>query len=201
MLYFLLHDTERYQRRVSPALAASWRQRSFGSIIELAAEIKPTIAAFADQFCLTDDEQPFLTRLSSNQPFDRRLWRHLAGEVLLYAATDAPVIQSAEETLAALVTAEQRSIIREAHAGSRDLEFDGVLYRPGHAGLNDADDVARLAEELVRIEPANWTSADLPDDVDDPLAELAFASASLAALCELYQIARDHGWVVVCEDI
>ena len=76
-----------------------WRRAggsaSFGPVVELAADLAPTIAAFADRFHLTADEQPLLTRLTADQPFDRRLWRHLAGEVLLYAAADAPAIQTA----------------------------------------------------------------------------------------------------------
>jgi muconolactone delta-isomerase len=201
MLYFLIHDAERFHRQIAPALALGWRHQSLGPLVELAAELKSTIAAFADRFHLTADEQPFLTRLSADQHFDRRLWRHLVGEVLLYAADDAPAIQTAEETLAALVVAEERDAIRHAHAGSRDLEIDRIPYRLGHAGLNDLDDVTRLAYELARIHPANWTAKDLPNDIDDPAEELAFASESLTALRELYSAARDRGQLVVCEEI
>jgi hypothetical protein len=201
MLYFLLHDAQEFHQRISPALGTSWRRRTFGPIVELADQLKPTITAFAEHFRLTADEQPFLARLSADQPFDRRLWRHLAGEVLLYAAADAPTVQTAEATLALLMSADQREIIRQAHAGSSDLEFDGIPYRPGHAGFNDTSDVTRLADELGRIDPATWKPADLTTETDDPSEELAFAFACLAALRELYTTARNHGQVVICEDI
>src|SRR5205085_1500355 len=126
--------------------------------------------------------------------------RHLAGEVLLYAAADAPAFQTAAETLATLVAPDQREAIRQVHAGSRDLEFDGVPYRPGSAGLNDTADVARLASELVGIDSAGWTAADLTTE-DDPAEELAFALACFAALREMYEQASARGQVVVCEDI
>src|SRR5437899_2263500 len=83
MLYFLLHDAESFDRRISPALAASWRRRTFRPIVVLAADLGPALAAFADRYRLTADERPFLADLQADRPFDRRLWRHLAGEVLL----------------------------------------------------------------------------------------------------------------------
>ena len=133
------------------------------------------------------------------RPFDRRLWRHVAGEILLYAGADAPAIQTAAETLTLLVTHDQREIIQQAHAGSRDLDFDGVPYRPGHAGLNDVADVARLADELAGIDSAVWSETNL--DEDDAAEELEFARDCLAALCDLYQQARQRNQVVVCEEI
>lgn len=201
MLYFLLHDAAAF-RRIATAFAASWRRRNFGPIVELAAELDPVLTAFADRFHLTADERPLLAELTAAHSFDRRLWRHVAGEILLYAAADAPAIQTAPDTLAVLVAPEQLATIQQAHAGSRDLDFDGVPYRPGHAGLNDVTDVARLADELSVIDPAEWTTAQLlarPDD--DPAEELAFARECFASLCNVYRQACDQGQVVVCEDI
>jgi hypothetical protein len=199
MLYFLVHDAAVFRDRIAPALATSWRQRAFGPLRSLAADLAPTFAAFADRYRLTADEQPLLARLTPDQPFDRRLWRHLAGEVLLYAAADAPAVQTDPETLTALVAADQRETIRQAHAGSRDLDFDGISYRPGHAGWNDSADVARLAAEFAAIDPAAWVPISLTGD--DPAEELAFASAAFASLREIYDRARDCNQVVICEDI
>jgi hypothetical protein len=201
MLYFLLHDAIAF-RRIATALAASWRRRTFGPVVELAAELDPVLTAFADRFHLTADERPLLKRLTADQPFDRRLWRHVAGEILLYAAAAAPAIQTAADTLGALVAHDHLATIQQAHAGSRDLNFDGVPYRPRHAGLNDLADVARLVDELAAIDPAAWTINHLsarPDD--EPAEELAFARECFAALTELYRHARGRGHVVVCEDI
>src|SRR4051812_46380705 len=117
MLYFLLHDAAAFRDRIALTLAASWRQRTFGPLRSLAADLAPAFATFADRFHLTADEQPLLAGLAAAQPFDRRLWRHLAGEVLLYAAADAPAVQTDPDTLTALVNADQRETIRQAHAG------------------------------------------------------------------------------------
>ncbi len=198
MLYFLLHDATAF-RRISAGVAASWRRRSFGPVLELAADLEPSLAAFGDRFHLTPDEWPLLKQLTTAQRFDRRLWRHLAGELLLYAAADAPPVQSAAQTLDLLVAADQQASIRQAHAGSRDLDFDGVPYRPDQAGLNDTADVVRLADDLGNIDPANWNEAALADN--EPAEELAFARDCFAALRAVYVQARQRGQVVICEEI
>jgi hypothetical protein len=213
MLYFLLHDAATFHRRIAPALAASWRRRDFGAVAALAAELAPALDAFAARYHLTADEQPLLRGVTAGQPFDRRLWRHLAGEVLLYAAVDAPALQTAPETLATLLAPGQPgrdewpldrlAPILQAHFGSRDLDFGGVVYRPGHAGLNDTADVARLAAELAAVDPARWTAGDLYGLADDEerAEELAFARECFAALRAVYEQARANGQVVACEDI
>src|SRR5947209_14770638 len=153
MLYLLVHDTDSYYSTISPALALSWRRRSLEPLIELSSGLASKLKEFSERFRLTTDEQPLLLRLSADRPFDRRLWRHLAGEVLLYAAADAPPIQTAPDTFAGLLAPEhlaagatpreQLAPIRQVHFGSRDLDFGGVVYRPDHAGFNDIADVAR----------------------------------------------------------
>src|SRR5262245_5899871 len=163
MLYLLLHDADAFHRRLAPALAASWHQRTLAPVADLAAELAPALDAFAERYHLTADEQPLLRRVTADTPIDRRLWRHLAGELLLYAAADAPARQTAPDTLAHLLGAErnasgeagreQSAPIRQAHYGSRDLDFGGVAYRPEQAGLNDVADVARLTEYLTAADP------------------------------------------------
>jgi hypothetical protein len=197
MLYFLIHDAESFYDRIAPAVAASWRQRTFRPLAALAEQFQSTVAAFSERFHLTADEQPLLSRLTAEQPFDRRLWRHLSGELLLYTAADVPTIQTAGEELSQLVTADQRDFIHQAQAGSRDLAFDGVPYRSGHAGVNDTEDVARLAEALAAIDPSSWT---VPGD-DDAAEELAFASAYSATLREMYERAAANRQIVICEDV
>jgi hypothetical protein len=140
-----------------------------------------------------------LARLTADQPFTRRLWRHVAGEVLLYAAADAPPIQTDPEALATLAAADQRETVRQAHLGSRELSFDGVPYRPGHAGWHDTNNVARLADELGRIDPGGWSGTALAGD--EPAEELAFARECFTALRTMYESARQRGQVIICEDI
>jgi hypothetical protein len=215
MLYFLLHDASTFHRRIAPALAASWRQRTFGPVADLAAELAPVLDAFADSYHLTADEQPLLRRVTAAQSFDRRLWRHLAGEVLLYGAADAPVLQTAPETLVTLLVpgwsgdegrpGDPLPPILQAHYGSRDLDLGGVAYRPGHAGLNDTHDVARLSDDLAAVDPTHWTADALQalPDLDDAERdeELAFARECFAALRSMYGQARGQEQVVVCEEI
>src|SRR5688572_22077406 len=98
MLYFLVHDAAFFHDALTPALAASWRRRDFTPLAALAAELAPTFDAFAARFCLTADEQP-LVRRAGSLPFDRHVWRHLAGELLLYAAADVPEVPDSYETL------------------------------------------------------------------------------------------------------
>jgi hypothetical protein len=200
LLYFLLHDAGTFHNRIAPALALCWRQRNFRPLVTLAAELQPDVARFTERYHLTADERPLLMQLTAERPFDRRLWRHLAGEVLLYAAADAPTIQTAADELASLVSFDQQEIIRQAHAGNDELEFDGVRYRPGRAGINGGADVARLATALAEIDPTDWNSAAAESEVDTA-EELAFDSECLAALREMYSQAAARNQVVVCEDI
>lgn len=202
MRYFLLHDAATFYDRIAPALAGGWRRRTFGPVVDLAGDLASTIQAFAERFHLTADERPLLASLTADRAFDRRLWRHLAGEVLLYAAADAPAIQTAADTLVRLATRDQRDTIEQAHFGSRELEFDGVPYRPGHAGLNDVADVARLAGALAAIDPVGWSATNLVElDEDERTDELAFARECFAALRGMYTRSRERGQVIVCEDV
>jgi hypothetical protein len=172
--------------------------------------------AFAERFHLTADEAPLLRQVTAEQPFDRRLWRHLAGEFLLYATTGAPALQTAPDTLTYLLAPNHIGAgetgrahfapIQQAHFGGRDLDFGGVVYRPHQAGLNDVSDVARLAAYLDTVEPARWTAADLrslPGLTDDEERdeELAFARDCFAALRATYERACECGQVVVCEEV
>jgi hypothetical protein len=199
MLYFLLHDAATFNDRLVPSLSASWRRRTFQPLVELAADLRPTLADFAEQFRLTADERPMLAQLTADQPFNRRLWRHVAGEVLLYAAADAPPIQTDLEPLAALVGSDHRETVRQAHLGSRDLDFDGVPYRPGHAGFHDTADVARLVEALHKIDPGGWSGTALAGD--EPAEELAFARECFVALRAMYEQAHELSQVMICEDV
>jgi hypothetical protein len=198
MLLFLLHDAVLFRDRLTPALAASWRRRDFGPLCDLAADLAPTLTAFADRYRLTSDERPLLTRLPPKQRFDRRLWRHLTGELLLYAAVESPEFPTAPGALAAFLTSE---VVEQAHRGSRDLEFDGVPYRPGRAGLNDVADVARLAAALAAVDDGTWSPDRMPGDLDadERAEELEDVRDCLADLRSMYRRAQQCGHVLVCE--
>jgi hypothetical protein len=212
-LYFLLLDGARFDGEVAPALAGAWRRRGFAPCRPLCAALVPAVRAFAERYHTGSDE-PLLCRVAREEvPFDRDVWRLLAGEVLLYAAAEVPEFQTAEDTLTYLLAPDSLSgeplpragsaPIVQAHRGSRDLVLGG-FYRPEHAGWNDRGDVARLADYLAAIDPARWRPDDLAGltglaDEEDRADELAFAGECLAALRGMYERARDAGQVVVCE--
>jgi hypothetical protein len=210
-VYFLVHDADLFSNRITPALTASWRRRSFAFCRELCVFLLPAALAFRHRYHTGTDE-PLLARIIQGLPFDRDLWRLLVGEVLLYAALDVPELQTAPETLARLVGGsgqqpgdtlrEHWPPIWQAHLGSQELLF-GTFYRPEHAGFNGVADVRRLAAHLDGIDPAIWTTAALRDlagpDAEDQEEELAFARDCFAGLRGLYQRAGNTGQVIVSE--
>ena len=209
----MLVDADLFSRRISPALAASWQQRSFEPCRPLCTELMPAALAFGDA-CHTDANEALLCKIAQGLPFDRHFWQVLVGEVLLYGAAELPQIQIAPETLCCLLApgtyrhGEVRrgcfAAIQQVHFGTRLLLFGTRCYRPECAGYNDIRDVVRLAEYLAAQMPETWTVADLAelrDMVDDEerQEELEFAQESFPALCEMYQRAKAHGQLVVCE--
>jgi hypothetical protein len=208
-LYFLLLDRRLFHEQIAPALAASWRQRSFLPCRPLCAALEPAARAFGQRY---HDEaaEPLLCQVGRGLSFGRDRWRHLAGEVLFYAAAEIPEIQTAQDTLGHLLGAAPASIsrselppIHQAHQGTRDLCFGGGFYRPEHAGYNDTDDVARLVAEFGRVDPGRWDVTALPatTDEDERGEELEFARECFTALRDLYRRAQDAGQVIVCETL
>jgi hypothetical protein len=201
-LYFLVHDAERFHRLIAPALAESARRRSFAPCRDLAAELATAVSEYSRRYHLGDDE-PLLMQIEHGQPYDRRLWTHLAGEILLFAAADVPELQTAPASLGRLIGDD---LARRAYRGSHDLAFGGRPYRPDHAGFNDAADVARLADALAAADPAAWSAdalSGLPglDADDDRADELEFVREWFPTLHDLYARAKAAGQVIVCEEL
>jgi hypothetical protein len=213
-LYFLLLDAADFERRVRPALAASWLGRSFEPCRPLCEGLTPAALAFRDRYHTGPDE-PLICQVARGLSFDRDRWRLLVGEVLFTCAAEIPEFQTAPETLACLVGVngpgegpvprEMSPPIWQAHHGSHDLVL-GRFYRPEHAGFNNAEDVRRLAGYLAGIDPDRWRADDLRalpemDEEEDRQDELAFARQCLVALREMYDPAARRGQVIVCEVI
>ncbi len=201
-LYFLVHDADTYHRLIVPALAAGWRQRRFLPCQPLREALLPAARAFAERYHI-DLAQSVLDRLSRGLAFDRDIWRLLVGEVLLFGAAAVPEIETAPETLSCLL-APGSAPIRQAHFGSRDLVFGSAFYRPDQAGLNDRDDVARLADDLTAIDPAMWKPEDLAaqrglNTEEERAEELEFVREWFPVLRKLYQEAREANQVIICE--
>ena len=211
-LYFLVHDALRFQEVLRPALAASWRQRSFAPCFNLGALLAPEVRAFQERYYLGQDE-PLLSKLEE-LAFDRHLWRLLVGEVLLYAAAEIPEIPTAPETLTCLLapdsfartnpSREHFAPIQQAHFGTRDLTFGAAIYQPERTGYNDLADVTRLAAYLEAIDPQSWTTSDLeplPElaSDEDRAEELELVREWFAPLRGLYRQASERDQVIVCD--
>ena len=177
--------------------------------------LAPAACDYAARYHVNPDDI-LLFQVEHGLVFDRAFWRTLVGELLLFAARDIPEFPTTFDTLTRLVapdsssaswvSREQRPAIHQALRGSRDLVFGTAVYRPEHAGCNNAADVVRLAEYLASIRSDAWAPADLaafPDlhEEEDRLDELAFAKEWLGVLTDLYRRAAAAGQVLVIESI
>ncbi len=210
---FFLLEGSWFDEQLKPALAASWRQKSFQPCQVLCLELAGAARRFADTYhvCL---EGSTLFAVVAGLSFDRNVWRCLVGEMLLYGAVECPEIQTAPATLGMLLaphcppfpTGQREALasIQQAHFGSRDLRFGAGFFRPAQVGLNNQADVGRLADYLGSVIPAGWTTADLAAfaelaDEEDRAAELEFVRDWFPALRQLYERARERNQIIVCE--
>jgi hypothetical protein len=211
--YFLIHDGRAFEAEVRPCLGAAWRARSFAPCRALCERLLPAAGDYARRY--HTGVEPLLACAARGElPFERAIWRALAGEVLLFGAALVPEIAADARTLcwllapgAATNPGERRGLapIQQALRGSRDLTFGPAVYRPEHAGYNDAGDVARLADYLAGVDPGRWRPADLEGlgvgDEEDQAEEVEFAREWFPELVGLYARARSAGQVVVLEEI
>jgi hypothetical protein len=212
-VYYMLVDADLFNCRMSPALAASWRLRSFDPCRALCSDLAPAALAFTEGLP-TGSEEPLVCKVARDLPFDRHFWTLLVGELLLYAATEIPEIQIAPDTLCCLLAPEsyrQDAVprahyapIQQAHFGRRELLFGVHCYRGEHAGYNDVGDVASLGEYLASQTPEDWTAADLTElrnvaDEEERQEELDFAREWFPALRELYHRASAQRQLIICE--
>src|SRR5262249_35683574 len=96
--------------------------------------------------------------------------------------------------------------IQRALFGSRDLTFGLAVYRPDHAGWNDADDVQRLAAYLSCVDVQRWTANDLAGleslaDDEDRAEELEYAREWFPDLVDLYRRTAKQGNIVICASL
>jgi hypothetical protein len=202
-LYFLLLDSDAFHRQITPALTASWRQRSFVPVRELARQLQAPIQTFTKRYHL-GGEQPLLAAVANTGlAYDRVLWQHVAGELLWFSAADIPEIITSPDALNGLV-ADQR--VNQVLYGSHDLRFGGGFYRPDQVGWNDTHDIAQFANFLARVRPESWTTdalAGMPQFADhlDRAEEVEFVRDWFGALVELYCQASQRRQVVICERV
>ncbi|HTU89284.1 MAG TPA: hypothetical protein VMF69_04230 [Gemmataceae bacterium] len=213
--YFLSLNAEMFQGRIRPALADSWRQRSFGPCRSLCTELLPAAQDYTRRYH-TGEEKSLVEQVAEGFPFDRAYWRLLVGEILLFASIEIPEFPSNAETLCCLLAPEQYCCgewarasfapIQQVLRGSRDVTFGAAVYRPEQAAYNNPDDVARLADYLIALQPQRWTVDDLRllrdvSDDDEREDELVFVREWFPVLVALYQRAREERRVLVIENI
>lgn len=205
--YFLAIPADYFEGAIRPALAASRRTGSFAPLQPLCG---PLLAA-ADRLAIADAGR-LLEAVRRGIPFDRRLWRALVEEVLLLAAEEVPEIRLAPRSLCRLLGVagagqgprEHFTAIEQAVWGSRELAFGPYPFRPLQVGLNECDDVARLAGYLAGVDASRWRADDLVglpelDDDADRAEELAFVTEGLQSLRDFYCRSAVAARVMVCE--
>jgi hypothetical protein len=209
-IYFMVVDSGLYHEEIQPALAASWARRSFDPCRRLSIVLEKAARNFAQAYH-TGPEEPLLLQVARGVSFDRHFWQLLAGEAMLFAASEIPEFPVCPDTLGALLAPalknkeilprEKWAPIYQAHYGSRFVQFGARGYRPERAGLNDVEDVARLVEYLTTIDTAQWSVGDLGGKEDSSLEDLEDAQAWFPALRDMYFRAEEQSAVVVCEEL
>jgi hypothetical protein len=209
LLYFYLLGSAFFANQMRPALAESWRRRSF-------APCRPLCAAIVAAAPRPIPEDCVLRQVTNGLSFAREFWHALAGELLVFGCDDMPLLQTAPATLCCLLAPEQHRAgdgprtdfapIQQVHFGSRDLRFGSACYRPDHAGYNGGDDIPRLLDYLEGIDPRSWHAEMLDAMPEFPTGEereeeLAFVRDWWPALVEMYREASRRAQIIVCERI
>jgi hypothetical protein len=203
--YFYLLQHSWFSRSLQPALAASWRERNFGSCRVLCQALSMRLPV---------PDGAVVRAVAAGAGFDRALWHALVDECLIFGAEAMPPIPGMIDELVCLLAPHrlgadaadrtQFSPIEQVYFGSRDLRFGGGWHRPERTGWNDLHDVARLTSCLQSIDTSQWTAdallplADLPDAAERA-EELAFVRDWWPELVGMYVNAQTAGQIVVCE--
>jgi hypothetical protein len=205
--YFYVIDGSWMRDTLSPALAESWRARSFGPCRAMCSELARQDAVPTDAL---------VHRVRAALHFDRVLWRALVGECLLFGADAMPQIPCLVRSLLCQLAPERLDAepteraaftpIEQVYYGARDLRLGAAWHRPGHVGWNDTPDIERLAGYLKAVDPSLSTPAALApllelSDEADRVEELEYVRNWWPALVEMYDAARAEHQVIVCERV
>jgi hypothetical protein len=202
--YFLILHDHLFMKQMRPVLAASWRRRSFEPCREFCASLLPQVEEF-DSLHHIREGVPLVRQIVEGLGFHRDYWRTLVGELLFYAAEEIPEFQTCLDTLRCLLAPGHdphsvRAPIEQAHLGSHQLTFGAATYRPDHCGLNECEDVCRLAPYLSAVDPAAWQADSLtlvPEEEREE--ELAIARDWFVPLRAMYERAAQAGQVIIHE--
>jgi len=206
MNYFYLIERDCFCRQIVPALNSSWQDRNLQKITELRQKLaeQPDRKIFGGR---GESERMEVCRPIDGAGFRSDLWRLIVAEILLFAASELPELETPLESWAGLLGQELEerrgrfTPIQKAVLGTHDLNF-GCFYRPENAGWNDCNDVRELAGWLRTLNPEKWTADTLTRvPAEDRDEELAYAREWLRLLSAMYQRAEQQGLIVVCEHI
>ena len=193
--YLLVHDALTFAA-LRPVLGDAWWQRSFLRCAPHVEEWSVAALRYAEAYHI-DPAEILLTGFGPKTPFSSSSWRTLVGELLVVTAVEMPELPSHLESLSRLLPS---TLAKDALQGCGDLTFGLATYRPGLAGFTSAEDVRRILDELLAIDPAGWSASMLPadeldaDDLDD---ELAYCREWFAVLVDLYErVVRDDRVIV-----
>jgi hypothetical protein len=204
-IYFYILERRFYHDAMKAPLAESYARRSFVPCVDLCRRLLATNSEIP--------KDSLIHSILSGLPFERQFWHGLIGECLVHGATDIPRLNTAPESLCSLlapqfvnkdVSRPEYPTIFQCHFGTRDLRFGSGYHRPDKVGLNDTDDVERLAGYLEGIDPTLWKASDLDliaelADDEQRAEELAYVRDWFPSLVEVYQAAGAHDWIVICE--
>src|SRR4051794_29981755 len=100
--YFLLLNGHFFEGIARPALAESWRRRSFMPCQPLCANLIPAAREYSAKYHVGESE-PLVSLVAAGLPFERTTWRFLVSEVLLFGAVEIPELQTCPQTLCCLL--------------------------------------------------------------------------------------------------
>jgi hypothetical protein len=142
------------------------------------------------------------------------MWKMVVGELLMYGASEIPLLESSCDALCKLLDGDPRGScdrgefapVRQVYYGTRDLRFGNGCYRPEHAGFNDVQDVQRLAAYLGQIDPGEWEPASLEglpgcEDSEACIEELELVREWFPPLYAMYRSAGERQQIIVCESV
>src|SRR4051794_29296260 len=85
MDYFLVLPADLFEQQIRPALTRSRQQRGFAPCRDLCRSLLPAARAYRERY-QAGSAEPLLEQAARDLAFDRDLWKHLVGELLLFAA-------------------------------------------------------------------------------------------------------------------
>lgn len=200
--YFFLLDGRFYFEPLHAALCQFRQERNLILARTLCQEMLKNIPGIP--------KDSLIAQVARDVAIPPSAWQTFAGELLAAGAGETPRIAVEPHLLRALLAGddphgplparEKFSPIHQVLFGARWVDFGVGVYRPDHAGINLAKDVASLTEYLLQVDPRQWRGEGLEAVWPDVEEDLADARDWWPTLVDMYQEAKNRGWLVMCEE-